>query len=232
MGHTTLVPLGTSSRVEANLDHANSILAAYSNPPDYWEWQVWNRVLKPGDLFVDVGANVGLYSLLAAEVGCRVLAFEPDESNRAALERNIGINSRQGTITVLPEAVSDHVGHVSFRAGEDALARIAADEDAGAVRIPCTTLDAVIGQELVAGLKIDVEGAEFRVLKGAERLLRSRAIGLIQMECNQMSEENFGESRDESVAFLSSCGYVPSRFSLQHEDWGPEGQANIFFERA
>ena len=213
----------------ASLNHANSVLAAYSNPPDYWEWQVWSSVLKPGDFFVDVGANVGLYSLLAAEAGCRVLAFEPDDDNRSELMRNIAINQREDVVTVVPKAVSDQYDSVAFLAGRDALARITSVRSEDVVHIPCTTLDAEIGNQQVAGLKIDVEGAEASVLQGALGLLKSQAIDLIQIECNQMSQMNFGLSRDDTSAILTSCGYKPLSFTPEGGDWGPEGQVNHFW---
>lgn len=64
----------------------------YFNPPDFYEMLVWRAHLVPGDLLVDIGANVGYYSLWVAEAGAEVIAVEPDVDSRADLEENIALN--------------------------------------------------------------------------------------------------------------------------------------------
>ena len=61
----TVVPLGEHSRIVASLGRASSIQLAIANPPDPGEWAVWRRFLRQGDTFLDVGANVGSYTILA-----------------------------------------------------------------------------------------------------------------------------------------------------------------------
>lgn len=229
IGRSTVVGLGERSRIVAELTHANSIVAAYGNPPDYWEWRSWAEILRPGDLFVDVGANVGIYSILAAEMGCRVLAFEPDPANLVALRRNVALNGMENSITVIPKAVSSHVGSIGFLLGHDALARITMQGDGDAVPVPCTTLDAEV-DEPIRGLKIDVEGAELDVLRGSTRLLTSRSVHCIQLEWNDMAEANYGTGRDETQGLLQTCGYrMQPELGLEAEADESAERVNVFF---
>jgi FkbM family methyltransferase len=87
-----VVPYGLHARMRCFLDPASSKRAAYYRVPDWPEMLVWQRVLEPGDLFVDIGANVGLYTIWAADLGAEVVAFEPVEPSRRQLQDNIDLN--------------------------------------------------------------------------------------------------------------------------------------------
>src|SRR5206468_2274046 len=71
------------------------------------------HVLRPGDLFVDVGANVGAYSVLASgAVGSRTIAFEPGPAAFRSLRRNIRVNDLSGLADCRQVALSDHPGEI------------------------------------------------------------------------------------------------------------------------
>lgn len=149
------------------------------------------RVLNPGAVFYDIGANVGFYSVLAARlVGPegRVVAYEPLPENVRALERNIELNQFEN-VTVRPCAVSANDGRGSLQlAPEQTWARLeSAGERADALGSVEVTLVA-IDSELAGGLpapdvvKLDVEGAEVDVLDGMAETIRSaRPIVLAEM---------------------------------------------------
>lgn len=206
-GLPTIVRLGQRSRLRASLAHASSILVAYSNPPDLYEWQVWQRILQRGDRFVDVGANVGIYSILAAELGCSVTAFEPDPMNLEELGFNLGLNELADKVSVVPKAVAARSGTVLFLAGHDAVGRIAVSQAPDSITVECVALDDAL-EGAVAGMKIDVEGAEHLVLQGAEGMLRAQSIGVIQLEWNETSRANFDVDRSQVGTFLEEHGYV------------------------
>jgi len=137
--------------------------------------------LGPGDVFVDVGANCGWYTLLAARrVGAdgTVVAIEPFAPIVERLEQQIARNALTN-VRVIPEAVSDHVGRVSIEPGpaqHTGLTR-ALHESADAASVPCRPLPEMLGDTLwsrVRLVKIDVEGAEFVAIRG----LASRLSGL------------------------------------------------------
>jgi FkbM family methyltransferase len=163
--------------------------------------------LNPGGIFFDVGANVGYYSLLAARrVGPRgrVVAFEPLARNVLFLERHLRLN-RVANVTIVQAACSDHIGVDCFI--EDlnpALGHLAisADERARGRRVESVTLDSVAERIGLRPdmIKIDVEGAELRALRGATVTLSSgRPIVLLSTHSEEL--------RSECIALLAGLGY-------------------------
>lgn len=139
-------------------------------------------LLAPGMTFVDVGANAGYYSLLAAQmVGPRgrVHAFEPVAATRARLQRNLALNGF-GNVEVHSEAVWSAGGNIEFFLSSDSdnpglsSALPGRAREAKTERVPATTLDDFLAarRDLPVHLvKIDVEGGEAQVFMGARRLL-------------------------------------------------------------
>jgi len=127
----------------------------------------------PGMIVYDLGANTGIYTVLACRAvgqSGRVFSFEPATSNLFYLHENIRAN-RFLNCEVIPMAVSNTEGTVGFDfTGESCLGKISAD---GLLRVPSTSLDAFCrgGKPMPHLLKIDVEGAEYDVLSGAARVL-------------------------------------------------------------
>jgi FkbM family methyltransferase len=138
--------------------------------------------LRREDLFVDVGANVGSYTILAsAAVGCEVLAFEPAEETFAWLVRNIELNAVSERVEALCEAVGAVPGTVSFTSGLDTVNRI---DPQGSVTVPITTIDAMCARRTPTLIKIDVEGRERDVLLGAVNVLSGAAPLAVVIELN------------------------------------------------
>jgi FkbM family methyltransferase len=118
----------------------------------------------PGDAFVDAGANVGSYSVRAAASGMKVYSFEPNPENVKVLRRNAEIN--HVSIDLFECALGSAEGEVRL-SPNGALSRVSAD---GAVHVPVHTLDS-FDLPRVDLLKVDVEGHELEVLKGAGRTI-------------------------------------------------------------
>jgi FkbM family methyltransferase len=127
-----------------------------------------------GAVVYDVGANVGSYTLLASRC-CgptgRVIAFEPLPENLAFLERHVALN-RASNVTIVPAAVSNHAGRSAFQGTPDRVtSRLSPN---GNIEVDCITLDGIIADAALPPphcIKIDVEGAEADVLRGARTLL-------------------------------------------------------------
>lgn len=184
----------------------------YAWPPFPAEMNFWRRSLAEGDLFIDVGANAGLYSLFAGSLGARVIALEPSSDSFSALERNIALNDSD--ITGLRKAVGETPGRFALTVGRDAMNSLAATAGADFEMVDVVTLDDVIGDQTVAGMKIDIEGFEYQALRGAERALRSHRIRAIQMEWNDLSLRNSGVSRIRIAEYLRGHGYSLHRPDL------------------
>jgi FkbM family methyltransferase len=196
----TIGMIGVRSKFVAEIGWTGASKAIYANPPDWPEMLVWRDRLEPGDLFIDVGANVGMYSLWAAELGAEVIAIEPGPRTAERLRANVALNDY--AIEVIEAAATDTPGTVSFDPDGDAVAHLF-----GRLEVEATTLDIVAGDRVVAGVKIDVEGAERLVLTGASKLLTDRRLKCIQIEWNAASEHLLGEGRDPTAELLRSFGY-------------------------
>ncbi len=139
------------------------------------------RFVAPGGVAYDLGAHIGYFTLILSRlVGTQgsVFSFEPDPRNLDALAANLG-GGGTANVTVVRSAVSDASGQVTFATFDFSSVGHIADArtpgDARLVTVECVTLDDFVfsrGCPAPSFLKIDVEGAETRVLRGAERVLR------------------------------------------------------------
>lgn len=163
------------------------------------------RSFKP-NLFIDVGANIGMYSciLLKAGVVPRAIAFEPDVKNRAQLAANLLMNGLLGAVDVRPHAAGDTEGQFNLLPGatDGGFSRITEQAEAGSYVVDVLPLDDVLpvaGQRIA--IKIDVEGFEYKVLRGMKNLLRQNKC-LVQIECFEPAE---------LMEFMRSEGYRLAR---------------------
>lgn len=197
-------PVGQSGRIWVDLHRTGATKALYANPPDWPEMAVWQARLGRGDLFVDVGANVGTYTVLAASLGAEVIALEPASDTATLLRENIEPNGF-AEVTVIEGAAGETEGTARFSTGLDSVNHL---DEHGAVSVPVVTVDSVVGDRTVTGMKVDVEGYEIEVLRGAERALGDRRITLLQLEWNEASVEAVGSDRAPVAALLASHGYA------------------------
>lgn len=145
-----------------------------SSEPEYHELA---NLIQPGDWVLDIGANVGQYTLRMSELAGndgRVIAFEPIIETAEILIA-LAARSRYRNITVLNVALSDHAGVQSFRVPDSAdklpnyfQARVAPDGDR---EVPCLALDDLHLPRRIALVKMDVEQHEVSVLRGMRNLI-------------------------------------------------------------
>lgn len=154
------------ARLELDLAHEKSYWLGSYEP----EIQaLLQETVRPGDVVFDVGANVGFFSVLAARLGAKVYAFEPVPQNASRIARNAARNGLD--IEVVPAAVWDSADGVALVPGES-LSEWHAEGGGGILSI--TLDDFIRTHDAPDVLKIDVEGAEGRVLRGAAALLELR----------------------------------------------------------
>ena len=139
--------------------------------------------LRPEDLFVDVGANIGSYTVLgAAVIGASVVAVEPDEIALGHLRSNVALNVVTHRVDVQPFAVGAVDGVVSFTVGRDTMNQVVANGGQGTHEVPVRRLDALLNGRGPALIKLDVEGYEAEALAGAEFALSSPSLLAIESE--------------------------------------------------
>lgn len=182
---------------------------------DRWDMYHLERILSPESVILDVGANVGYYSIhLASALGpdCQVLAFEPFPGNYRLLCEHIELNGLQKQICAFPFGLSDRkrAGRMQMRSGNCGSANLNNERpDAGAV-VTLTTLDEFWGEHDRSRLdfvKIDVEGHEERVIRGGEETIRkTRPLVLIELDPARLAQ---GASSIGAVTqALAEIGYV------------------------
>lgn len=141
------------------------------------------HALRPGDTFLDVGANVGSYTVLASRVcGARSIAFEPDPDTAAHLRRNIVGNGIADRVDVHEVALGAAPGEIAFTVGRDTINRVATSADGETRIVPLMRLDDVPGVEAATVIKLDVEGYEEEVLAGARGTLAAPSLLAIETE--------------------------------------------------
>jgi FkbM family methyltransferase len=127
--------------------------------------------LRPDDLFVDVGANIGSYTILASGVrGARTIAFEPDPVTFAALTRNINLNELDILVEARKEALGATAGTANFTVGLDTINHVLSDASVSSRVVKMQTLDRVLEGRAPVLIKLDVEGFESEVIRGAAKL--------------------------------------------------------------
>lgn len=141
------------------------------------------HLLRSHDVFADVGANTGTYTVLAtAHVGAYSIAFEPVAAALHWLQANLTANGVTDRVRLERKAVSSHTGTVHFTQHLDAMNHLLEAPDAHSAPVSCTTLDESLEDKVPLLLKIDVEGNEHRVLQGATRLLQQPGLKALIIE--------------------------------------------------
>lgn len=188
----------------------------YAGLQEFADMMFLLHLLREGDLFLDIGANIGSYAVLASGV-CRseTWAFEPDPSTRDHLERNVSINDLDGLITVFGCALGAARGDVPFTIGRDAENRVATDRDENVRIVRQERLDDLLGDASPTMAKIDVEGYEEEVLRGAGALLAKPS--LIAVELETVTPEIETMMRDNGFGLAH---YDPFRRRISRETCG------------
>jgi FkbM family methyltransferase len=189
------------------------------------EYSAFRAAVRPGMVAFDVGANVGAYSLLLAQwVGGtgHVFAFEPVPDLHEGLRRHIALNGADDVITAMAAAVGDEEGTATLLLSETAgESRIARPRDAigRSITAPMLTIDGFCARERVSPdfIKIDVEGFEAAVLRGARETIRARGGSLaLFVELHPSTWPAIGLSREA----------VLDELAAQRLAWEPIGDAD------
>ena len=181
-------------------------------------FRLFRRELRKGDVFVDVGAHIGLHSMSAARRlrrlgGGRVIAFEPTADSAAAIRRLAGAHGVE--VTVVHAALGAGEGEVEIRSDpdyDDADAGVRSQFAAGEVvaRAPITTFDrwaAGEGLDRADIVKIDVEGAESAVLEGMQDSMARYRPRLVVAELKERIMQRARVEGDDVRRLLASAGY-------------------------
>jgi FkbM family methyltransferase len=169
------------------------------------EYTAFREVTAAGSIVLEAGANVGAYTVLFAQwvgPGGHVYAFEPVPAIAAALARQLRLNRVADRVTIVRSAVSGRDGSLSLVApGLVGINRMAlpGDEEDGRVTVPAITIDSFCRQHAVqpSVIKIDVEGAELDVLRGARHTLQASQPPHVFIEWHPTLWPRYGIAEDD-----------------------------------
>lgn len=198
----------------------------------------WEKFLHKDSVVIDIGANTGYYTLVSAPVAQHVYAFEPSTREREMLTRNVDRNGFRN-VTIRPEAISDECDQADlFLSGPDNKGMSGLqtpDNFMGSIEIVVTiTLDSWMFSTRPAridGIKIDVEGAELKVLNGLKKVLgEHQPFIFIEVMSDQLKK--FDVSAADIYNFLESREYKGYRISAPGKlvaTISPEEDYNLVF---
>jgi FkbM family methyltransferase len=219
---------------------------------EYWEpleTDLARKSIKEGGVVIDVGANIGYYTLIFADLvgeGGRVFAFEPDPDNFALLVKNVEANGYQNVVLV-QKAISNETGKIRLYLCKDNKGdhRIYdSHDDRESIEVEAVRLDDYFKDydRRINFVKMDIQGAEGGAVKGASELLRNNAgIKIVTEFCPPMLKM-FGTDPGEYLKLLQGLGFelsevnettgkiepIGSLENLQSHICGPKIYTNIY----
>jgi FkbM family methyltransferase len=214
VGRPVTVKVGDHRKFLAVPDSHFSSEVIYTGLPEWDEMNFLLRYLRPDDRFLDLGANVGFYTVLASTVIERgeIIAVEASPRNVEILQRQVAINAL-ANVRVIASAVGKIDGTVRFATAQREMGSIVEDDAAGTVELPCRTLDTLLAPELAAGAsialaKMDVEGCEMLILEGAPLVLERGLVRAWIFEVGDEALRVHGYSADELLETFRGTGYA------------------------
>jgi len=181
----------------------------YTGLFEFEEMSFLIHALSPSEIFVDIGANVGAYTILASQViNSRSIAFEPIPDTVKRLDKQIQLNKIGDLVDLRPMGVGSTVNPLAFTTDSDTTNKVSLVSGVENTEFfQVTTIDADLTDDGPYFLKIDVEGFEYEVLKGGTNLLKSGNIMAIIVELNHNGEK-FGHTNDKIHELLNGYGYT------------------------
>lgn len=229
--------LPTGTKMKATFHSSGCSAYFYFGFPDYEEQMFLLDNLAEGDLFVDIGANVGGWSLLALGRGACVRAYEPVPSTFEKLSENFQLNNINVKDSCYQLGLGSKSNRLVFSTDNDTGNKVVEREEyTGQVQeVSVETLDSQMMGHNPRFIKIDVEGFELEVLRGAFSTLSMQSIDALIIETFRRA--NFGDEKlNEIESILNKhgfkpCSYQPKEKVLTHLVPG-EGAQNTLYVKA
>lgn len=204
--------------------------------------EILRHLLKPGQVFLDCGANIGIWSLVAASIvenAGKVYAFEPNPKTFQRFSENIALGQLTRNIQSFCLAVGNENTTLPFKCNDQHNISQIVDESASdqVISVPIVTIDSVLKETSVHGMKIDVEGFELEALKGSEAIIR-RDQPWLCVEFNTLLAGVTNLKSWPVHQYLMDLGYVARQFndalnldqaSILAETWETKGYLNLFY---
>jgi FkbM family methyltransferase len=186
------------------------------------------HVLRREDLFCDVGANAGVYTVLASKaVGCRSVAFEPVPRTFAVLMQNVWANDIAGRVDARQCGVGREAAMLHFTTELGSMNHVVQQPADRTVEVPVATLDQLLEGRVPRVIKVDVEGFESAVIDGARATLSHPDCAAVIMEVVR-ALERYGHTREQVIAQMGGFGFEPFWYDPFRRELTPVGECVQF----
>ena len=206
--HPIFYPYVERTRLLTYRGLTGALFSMYTGLHEFEDMALVMHLLRPEDTFVDIGANIGSYSVLSAGVvGCSTLAVEPVPSTFQLLRQNVVLNRLDERVTLHNVGLGSETGTLKFTESLDTVNHVATDPHKPGIEVPIKRLDDLV-QEIPIAVKIDVEGFEWEVLVGSKKVLNAPGLKVIIIELNG-SGRRYGYADEDIHALLTDLGFQP-----------------------
>ncbi|MEQ1796540.1 MAG: FkbM family methyltransferase [Lacibacter sp.] len=215
--HETVVPFIGKTKLAAKKGLHGITGNIYTGLEDFNDMGFLLHFLRKEDLFADIGANAGSYSVLAAGcTGSRTIAFEPVPSTFSWLEKNIELNKLSNLVKAINIGLGSKREELFFTSNHGTVNHVVAENENGgdllSTKVEVLPFDEISFTEGIPQLiKIDVEGFETEVLKGMNSTFQSQDLKAIIIELNG-SGERYGYNEQTIHQNLLSLNFYPCRY--------------------
>lgn len=207
-GKPRVVPFWGPAKLWARAGETGITGNIYYGLAEYEDMAFAIHLLDPSDLFVDVGANAGTYSVLAGRVsGARVIAFEPIAETADRFDANMRLNQIAESTVLHRTGVGAALGVLRFTADRDTINHVIDSANDG-IEVQVETLDNILANESPTLIKVDVEGYEPDVLAGANKTLLKKSLLALIIEIND-SFRAYGHNISDILDPIEAAGFKP-----------------------
>ena len=224
-----IIRVGETRRFKVVCDSPFSSTVIYNALPDWDEMNFLLRFLRPSDGFIDIGANVGFYTVLASTIVNQgpLLAFEANPRNAEVLRDQVELNSLENA-EVFCTALGNSAGEISFiDSGRETGSIAEGGASAGKlITVPCARLDDCLDKRALPDCvvaKMDVEGCEALVLEGARKVMENGRITIWLFELNNVALHEHGNSAESLLQMFSQYGYSIAYWDEDQQRIGRRG---------
>lgn len=206
--HQITIPYVNDTILHWPIGASSVMLCARFGLGEYADMAFCLHILRPDDLFCDVGANAGVYTVLAAAaVGSRVVSIEPIPRTFDLLMTNVYANGVAHLVDAKRNGVGDAPGKLSFTSSLWSLNHVVDQATSNSIEVQVVTLDSALDGRIPQVIKIDVEGFEAKVLKGAPVTLTDTRLLAIIIEVTEQVAR-YGDTRQIIADALLDAGFV------------------------
>ena len=234
MPYPIIYPLTRNSKIIVGRKLTGAVINLYCGLVEFEDMFFALHFLRKGDLFVDIGANVGSFTLLSsAEIGATTIAVEPVPATFQHLLQNLRINNIESLVSAHNIGLGSKPDVLKFTQSLDTVNRVAREGDTDTMEVPVDTLDNLLKNRQPILLKIDVEGYETEVVRGAGSTLQNPSLQAVIIELNGLGAK-YGFDEQRIHAQLIEYGFMSCVFdpiTRQLSKAGLKGVHNTLYIR-